>query len=98
MREWGGFGTDDGQFARAWSIATDGTTVYVGDDSRYDIQAFDMDGNYLRTIAMGDGGPWTQSPTGGFFTLDRAGRIVTVGASGHPDDPTGWGVTISSTR
>jgi len=75
VREWGAFGTDDGQFARAWSIATDGTTVYVGDDTRMDIQAFDTNGTYLRTIP---------APAPGFFTLDPSGRIVTVEPSADP--------------
>ena len=85
VREWGGFGTDDGQFARAWSIATDGITVYVGDDTRMDIQAFDTQGTYLRTIPA-------QAP--GFFTLDPTGRIVTIEpSSADPAAPTA-GVSI----
>ena len=71
VRQWGTFGTDDGQFTRNWSIATDGTTVYVGDDGRLDSQAFDTDGTYLRTIRGMERLP-------GFFALDPLGRIVTT--------------------
>ena len=48
VNEWGTFGTDDGQFAQIISIATDGKTVYVGDGSRTNIQAFTADGDFIR--------------------------------------------------
>lgn len=84
VREWGGFGTDDGQFARAWSIATDGTTVYVGDDTRMDIQAFDTNGTFLRSF------PWANT----FFALDAQGRIVSVEPPAEPQATTGWSWTV----
>lgn len=49
--EWGGFGAGEGQLADAIQIATDGRQVFVGDDARQDIQVFDMDGKFLRTLA-----------------------------------------------
>jgi hypothetical protein len=42
----GSFGTGDGQFANPKGIATDGKTVYVADDPRFDIQAFDTNGGF----------------------------------------------------
>lgn len=51
---WGSFGSGDGQFATPVGIVTDGTTVYVADDDRGDIQAFDHTGKYLRTFGSVD--------------------------------------------
>ena len=45
---WGSFGTDDGQFTQLISIATDGMTVYAGDGSQTNIQAFTADGDFIR--------------------------------------------------
>ncbi len=92
VTQWGAFGSDDGQFVRAWSIATDGTTVYVGDDTRMDIQAFDTNGTYLHTIDMSS--VWNEAVPTGFFTLDPTGRIVTTGNSTDPGAPGDIGVTV----
>ncbi len=75
VTSWGGFGTGDGQFARPFMVRTDGTTVYVSDDDRLDIQAFDLSGKFLHSIH------WEV----GFFTLDQGGRIIaTDGLNGNP--------------
>jgi DNA-binding beta-propeller fold protein YncE len=50
LTQWGGFGAGDGKFAEPFGIATDGTMVYVADDDRGDIQAFDAKGTYVRTL------------------------------------------------
>ena len=73
IREWGSFGTDDGEFVQIVSIATDGTTVYVGDGDHYNIQAFDMNGTYQRTIGE----------EGGFSSvaIGTDGRIVATNTS-----------------
>jgi NHL repeat len=68
VKAWGTFGSGDGQFAQAGEIVTDGKTVYVGDGTRGDIQAFDVDGTFLRTFG-GSGG------YGVFLTLDAAGNV-----------------------
>ena len=50
VKQWGSFGTGDDQFANPKGIATDGKTVYVADDPRGDIQAFDTSGKFLRSF------------------------------------------------
>ena len=80
VREWGRFGTSDGHFVQIVSIATDGTAVYVGDGERSDIQAFDMQGQYLRAFGA----------DGGFalIALDGDGRV-------HATNP-GYGVASAN--
>lgn len=65
VKAWGTFGSGDGQFADANSIATDGKQVYVYDDVRTDIQVFDTDGKLLRKLS----GLW------GWITVDKAGNL-----------------------
>ena len=48
VKRWGSFGNGDGTFGQVTSVATDGKTVLVGDGDGGDIQAFDLDGTYLR--------------------------------------------------
>ena len=50
VREWGSFGREDGQFSQLLSVATDGETVFAGDCDRWDVQAFDGDGVFLRSF------------------------------------------------
>ena len=50
IREWGSFGKGDGQFSQLLSVATDGVTVFAGDCDRWDVQAFDEDGVFLRSF------------------------------------------------
>ena len=79
VREWGSFGTSDGQFVQISSIATDGTTVYVGDGDLLKIQAFGTDGNYLRTLGE----------EGGFFgvAVDHDGAVHATNPEGQTGDP-----------
>jgi hypothetical protein len=67
---WGSFGTEDGQFAQIVSLATDGQTVYVGDGSRGDIQAFHSDGAFIRSF--GSDGGFTE------VALDSSGNVHAV--------------------
>ena len=47
--QFGGFGTDDGEFTWPTSIAIDSQDyVYVTDEHRHDVQVFDGDGNFVR--------------------------------------------------
>jgi hypothetical protein len=55
VRQWGTFGSGDGQFVQIVSLATDGTTVFVGDGTRYDTQAFKTDGTFLRSFGSDEG-------------------------------------------
>jgi DNA-binding beta-propeller fold protein YncE len=50
LLQWGGFGTQNGQFVSPKGISTDGKVVYVADDSRNDIQVFDTAGHFIRSI------------------------------------------------
>ena len=71
---WGSFGTGDGQFANPKGVATDGTTVYVADDPRFDVQAFDSNGGFLRSFAF----PFvlfSRAPTGHLFVADETGLL-----------------------
>jgi hypothetical protein len=71
---WGSFGTGDGQFASPKGIATDGKTVYVSDDPRGDVQAFDTNGHFLRSLPF----PFvlfTLAPSGHLFVADRTGVL-----------------------
>lgn len=73
IRAWGTFGADDGQFASPFGIVTDGTTVYVADDDRGDLQAFDPTGNHLRTFGE------TDISAGIFIALDDEGNLYRAG-------------------
>ena len=71
---WGRFGTGDGQFANPKGVATDGTTVYVADDPRFDMQAFDTKGGFLRSFPL----PFvlfSRAPTGDLFVADPTGLL-----------------------
>lgn len=79
VKAWGTFGAGDGQFADAIQIATNGHEVFVGDDARGDLQVFDMNGNYVRTM-----------PHGGWLAIDPHGTLyVTVEGVVHVYDPAG---------
>jgi outer membrane protein assembly factor BamB/class 3 adenylate cyclase len=73
VKQWGTFGTDDGQFVQPFGIATDGKAVYVADDDRGDIQAFDTSGRFLRKF----GSITTQA--GIFIALDADGFLYRSG-------------------
>lgn len=69
---WGGFGSGDGKFAKPTAIATDRAGhVYVADGSRGDVQVFDADGAYLRTVAKGHAGPYGFA----YMAVDPAGDV-----------------------
>ena len=70
VRTWGSFGTGDGQFTSPKGIATDGKTVFVADDARGDMQAFDLKGTHLATFAF----PFvlfSLMPNGNLLTMDQ---------------------------
>lgn len=47
--QFAGFGEEDGQFVWPTSIARDSKgNLYISDEHRHDVQAFDKDGNFLR--------------------------------------------------
>lgn len=72
VRSWGGFGSADGKFAKPTAIATDRAGhVYVADGSRGDVQVFDADGTYLRTVAKGHAGPYGFA----YMAVDPAGDV-----------------------
>jgi outer membrane protein assembly factor BamB/class 3 adenylate cyclase len=73
VKQWGTFGTDDGQFVQPFGIVTDGKAVYVADDDRGDIQAFDTSGRFLRKF----GSITTQA--GIFIALDADGFVYRSG-------------------
>lgn len=72
VREWGGFGTADGEFVAPVDIKLDGAgNVYVQDIERWDTQVFDPDGAYLRTINTDD----MVTPT---MAVDGDGNVYVV--------------------
>jgi sugar lactone lactonase YvrE len=77
--KWGSFGAGDGQFGSPKGIATDGTTVWVADDSGT-LQAFDANGTFLRSTRF----PFvlfSRAQSGHFFVADSSG-VQEVDASG----------------
>ena len=74
VKQWGSFGQGDGQFAQLVSVATNGKTVLVGDGDRVGIQAFDLDGMYLRTFGR-DGF------FGAFLAIDPTGNAYATNPS-----------------
>lgn len=72
ITSWGSFGTGEGQFAKPTSIAVDGKgRVYIADASRADVQIFEPDGTFVRTIGAGEIGD------GGFayIAVDSTGNV-----------------------
>lgn len=68
IRQWGRFGTGEGQFVDPidLDVGPDGT-VYVVDDQRDDIQAFTSEGAFIRVIGEHGTGPGQMNFTGGIF-------------------------------
>ncbi|MDQ3938480.1 MAG: PQQ-binding-like beta-propeller repeat protein [Chloroflexota bacterium] len=83
IRQWGRFGTGDGQFVDPidLDVGPDGT-VYVVDDQRDDIQAFSPDGGFLRVIGEHGTQPGQLNFTGGVFVGDD-GTIYNADWSNH---------------
>jgi hypothetical protein len=81
--EWGEFGAGDGQFADATQIATNGREVFVVDDARQDLQVFDLDGTFLRTVA--DAG-WLAVDAAGNLFVSHGGTVTTYDPTGAPVD------------
>ncbi|TMB48432.1 MAG: hypothetical protein E6J50_10040 [Chloroflexi bacterium] len=71
--QWGRFGSGDGQFVQPFGIVTDGKTVYVADDDRGDVQAFDTSGTFLRKFGT------ITTEAGIFIALDTAGFLYRSG-------------------
>jgi DNA-binding beta-propeller fold protein YncE len=65
IRQWGRFGSDDGQFLEPYdlAVAPDGS-VYVVDDQRDDIQRFTSDGKFVAVIGEHGSGPGQLNYTG----------------------------------
>lgn len=81
VKAWGSFGSGDGQFADANGIVTDGKLVYVADDVRTDIQAFDVSGTFVRTMTTN---------VSDWMTIDASGNLYTAYDKGIMEyDPTG---------
>jgi hypothetical protein len=74
VKQWGSFGHGDGQFAQLVSVATNGKTVVAGDGDRVGMQAFDLDGTFLRTFGR-DGF------FGAFLAIDPAGNAYATNPS-----------------
>lgn len=68
VRQWGSFGTGNGQFVSPKGIATDGKLVFVADDPRGDMQVFDLEGHLLRSF------PFTSV----LFSLSPHGHLIVV--------------------
>jgi hypothetical protein len=82
--QWGSFGTGDGQFGSPKGIATDGKSVWVGDDPRGDVQVFDTNGTFLRKYPgsfffsrSGPAGKWFGTNQAGVLVTDDAGTTIT---------------------
>lgn len=83
VTSWGTFGSGNGQFADANSIATDGKVVYVYDDSRTDTQVFDTSGTYQRTLKdlygwmlVGRNGHLFAASSAGIVEVDAEGKTL----------------------
>ncbi len=78
IRQWGGFGSGDGQFNSAKSVACDRNGhVYVVDDGNMRVQKFDSNGNFiLKWGSNGSGDGQFVDPNG--VAVDPSGRFVYV--------------------
>jgi streptogramin lyase len=75
VRQWGAFGTGDGEFNEPYAVAMDALgNVYVSDTVNYRIQKFDADGNFiLKWGTFGFGPGEFFDPVG--LTVDANGDV-----------------------
>jgi outer membrane protein assembly factor BamB len=83
VRQWGRFGTGDGQFLDPidLDIGREGT-VYVVDDQRDDIQMFSKEGEFLGVIGEHGTGPGQMNFTSGIF-VDPDGMLYNADWDNH---------------
>lgn len=85
INRFGGDGSGDGQFRQPFAIASDDNFVYVGDDTRLDVQVFDTNGNYIAKFGSpGSGGGEFLSVRGididdnYIFVLDQTKKSIEI--------------------
>lgn len=90
LGSWGSFGSEDGQFAKPTDLAVgpDGQ-VYVADGARGDVQVFDPDGTFSRSIGEAVGQPdhfaWFGiDGDGNVYAAEQNHSIVKYAADGQP--------------
>ena len=75
IRQWGGNGSDDGQFLDPIDVAVGPTgLVYVVDDARDDIQVFSPEGSFLTKVGSHGSGDGQLDHAGSVF-VDAAGTL-----------------------
>ncbi len=71
---WGGFGPGDGKFAKPMAMGIDARdNVYVADAGRHDVQVFEPDGTFVRSLAeghVGNGAYLVVTPDGHVYVND----------------------------
>jgi len=98
VKEYGSYGSGDGQFNTVHAIAAGYGHVYVADRGNRRIQVFDYDLNFERYIT-GMGAPWTVQVTeryiysgdgdGKIYRLDHDGRLLDWAQTGLGQGQTG---------
>lgn len=83
IREWGGYGTGDGQFKYPRGIATDNNgRIYVTDSGNYRVQVFDGDGNFItKWGSRGWGDGQFSFPCG--IVVNSKGRVFVTDRDSH---------------
>lgn len=79
LRDWGGFGTEPGQFNEPWGIAVDDSFVYVADTWNHRVQKFTLDGELVTTFGQSGTTAELGAESGGFFFGPRSIALL-------PDD------------
>jgi DNA-binding beta-propeller fold protein YncE len=78
LGQFGGFGTDNGQFVWPASIASDSQgRIYVGDEQRQDVQVFDADGRFIRKFGGQGSAPGRFNRPSG-LAVDPVDNLVVV--------------------
>jgi len=68
----GRYGSGAGEFVRPTDIDIDvAGSIFVSDDRRHDIQVFTSDGIYIRSVAVGNAGPFISANGEGWVTTDH---------------------------